>query len=88
MTNKTLNRCMRVSMEGLPLVDFDFDKSIDAWSQLKNRRIIFQLESHMYCIIIVVDSPAHLTYSLLKTILIIVTVINIIIFTVISKIQG
>ena len=24
---------------GLSLVDFDFDKSIDAWSQLKNRRI-------------------------------------------------
>ena len=39
MTNKTLNHCMRVSMEGLSLVDLDFDKSIDAWSQLKNRII-------------------------------------------------
>ena len=39
MTNKTLNHCMHVSMEGLALVNFDFDKSINAWSQLKNRRI-------------------------------------------------
>ena len=39
MTNNTLNHCMRVSMEGLPLVDFDFDKSIDTWSQLRNRRV-------------------------------------------------
>ena len=39
MTNKTLNHCMRVSMEGLPLVDFDFDSCIHSWSQLKNRRI-------------------------------------------------
>ena len=39
MTNNTLNHCMRVSIEGLPLTDFNFDKSIDAWSKLRNRRI-------------------------------------------------
>ena len=38
MTNVTLNHC-RVSMEGLPLIEFNFDKCVDSWSRLKNRRI-------------------------------------------------
>ena len=40
MTNDTLNHCMRVSMEGQPLTEFDFEKSVTSWSSLKNRRII------------------------------------------------
>jgi len=29
MANNKLNHCMRDSMQGLPLTDFDFDKSIN-----------------------------------------------------------
>ena len=39
MTNTTLNHCMRISIEGLPLPKFDFEQSINTWSRLKNRRI-------------------------------------------------
>ena len=38
--NSTLNHCMRISMEGHPLERFDFDKSMDTWSRLRNRRIL------------------------------------------------
>ena len=40
MNNSTLNNCMRISMDGPPLESFDFDKSLDTWSKLRNRRII------------------------------------------------
>ena len=39
MNNATLS-CMRISLEGQPLEDFDFDKSLNSWSKLRNRRII------------------------------------------------
>ena len=39
ISNSTLNHCMRISMEGLPLQEFDFDAAVDAWSKLKNRRV-------------------------------------------------
>ena len=40
MNNATLNCCMRISLEGQPLEEFDFDKSLNSWSKLRNRRII------------------------------------------------
>ena len=40
MTNVTLNHCMKVSMVGLLLVEFDFDKCVDSWSRLKNQHLI------------------------------------------------
>ncbi len=40
LKNKTLNNCMRISMEGSSLEYFDFDKSLHTWSHLKNRRIV------------------------------------------------
>ena len=40
MNNSTLNHCMRISMEGHPLEVFDFNKSVDTWSRLRNRRIL------------------------------------------------
>lgn len=39
MKNSTLNDCMRVSIEGPDMEDFNFDSCVDAWSKLKNRRI-------------------------------------------------
>ena len=39
MCNSTLNHCMRISMEGPPLQQFNFNAAVDAWSTLKNRRI-------------------------------------------------
>lgn len=38
MWNLTLNHCMRISIEGPPLQQFDSDAAVDAWSVLKNRR--------------------------------------------------
>ena len=40
MNNSTLNHCMQIPMEGHPLECFDFDKSVDTWSRLRNRRIL------------------------------------------------
>ena len=40
MNNSTLNHCMQISMEGHPLERFDFNKSVDTWSRLRNRRIL------------------------------------------------
>ena len=39
MSNSTLNHCMRISIEGPHMEEFDFNKSLDKWSSLKNRRI-------------------------------------------------
>ena len=36
MSNSTLNHCMRISMEGPCLEEFDFYKLIETWSNLKN----------------------------------------------------
>ena len=38
MCNLTLNHCMRISIEGPPLQQFDSDAAVDAWSMLKNGR--------------------------------------------------
>ena len=40
MKNSTLNDCMRVSIEGPDIDNFDFDFCVDAWSNMKNRRIV------------------------------------------------
>ena len=40
MNNSTLNNCIRISMEGPSLENFDFEKSLDTWSKLRNRRIV------------------------------------------------
>ena len=40
MSNVTLNHCMRISMEGQAFDRFDFDAAVNAWSLLKNRRIV------------------------------------------------
>ena len=40
INNSTLNNCMRISMEGHPLEIFDFDKSVNTWSSLRNQRIV------------------------------------------------
>ena len=39
MTNSTLNHCMRISIEGPTLEEFNFNESVDSWGNLKNRRI-------------------------------------------------
>ena len=39
MNNTTLNHCMRISIEGPKLQDFDFDSAVCTWSGLRNRRI-------------------------------------------------
>ena len=39
MNNNTLNHCMRISIEGPQLQDFDFDSAVRTWSGLRNRRI-------------------------------------------------
>ena len=39
MNNTTLNHCMRISIEGPKLQDFDFDSAVRTWSGLRNRRI-------------------------------------------------
>ena len=41
MNNTTLNHCMRLSIEGPKLQDFDFDSAVRIWSGLWNR-CIFQ----------------------------------------------
>lgn len=41
MNNTTLNHCMRISIEGPKLQDFDFDSAVHTWSGLWNR-CIFQ----------------------------------------------
>ena len=43
MNNNTLNHCMRISMEGSPIEQFNFDTSLDMWSKYgvhKQRLII------------------------------------------------
>ena len=40
LTNNTLNHCMRISIEGPPLEEFNFDKAVEMWSQLKQRLIM------------------------------------------------
>ena len=39
LINKTLNNCMRISIEGPPLQEFDFNTAVEDWSKLKKRRI-------------------------------------------------
>ena len=39
MTNATLNDCMKISIDGPTMQDFDFDSAVKKWSRLKNRRI-------------------------------------------------
>ena len=39
MNNTTLNHCMRISIKGPKLQDFDFDSAVRTWSGLQNRRI-------------------------------------------------
>ena len=39
MNNATLNHCMRISIEGPPLQEFDFDTAVEKWSTLRKRRI-------------------------------------------------
>ena len=39
MSNSTLNHCMRISIEGPLMEEFDFNTSLDKCSSLKNRRI-------------------------------------------------
>ena len=39
LSNSTLNHCMRISIEGPRLEEFNFSTFLDMWSSLKNRRI-------------------------------------------------
>ena len=39
MNNDTLNDCMKISIDGPVMQDFDFDSAVKKWSKLKNRRI-------------------------------------------------
>ena len=39
MNNDTLNDCMKISIDGPALQEFDFDSAVKNWSKLKNRRI-------------------------------------------------
>ena len=39
MNNATLNHCMRISIEGPPLQEFDFNTAVETWSNLRKRRI-------------------------------------------------
>ena len=43
METETLNRLMRVSIEGPALNDFDFDRAADQWESLRKRRITVTL---------------------------------------------
>ena len=39
MNNSTLHHCMRISIEGPCMEEFNFNTSLEMWSSLKNRRI-------------------------------------------------
>jgi len=53
MNNDTLNECMKTSINGPAMQDFDFDSTVKQWSSLKNKRIfqkqiIMHLHVHLY----------------------------------------
>ena len=39
MSNKTLNHCLRILIEGAEIEHFDFVKSLDSWKYEVNRRL-------------------------------------------------
>ena len=40
MSNKTLNQCLRILIEGPEIENFDFVKSLDSWKNKVNRRLV------------------------------------------------
>ena len=63
MNNDTLNDCMKISIDGPVMQDFDFDSAVKKWSKLKNRCTPVSFSNN--CYVLLYNRTVHGVYLIM-----------------------